>query len=70
MKDSLKKFFILGVAVAAAAVAVSHSPKIKRAITDLVKKNKLTREQGEKLHQELMEHISKIKTGIKSKLKK
>ena len=64
MKDSLKKFFLLGLAVAAAAVAVSQAPKIKRAINELVKKNKLTKKQGEQLHLEIMEHLAQLKKKV------
>ena len=61
MKKSVKKFFLLGLAIGAVGYAATHSRKIKLAVRDLVKKKKLSKTEGESLTTELFEEIDKIK---------
>ena len=74
MKDSLKKFFLLGLSVAAAGMAagfaVKHHAQIKKAVEDVVNKGKLTKEEGEALLNELKTEVEKIEKKVKGKLGK
>ncbi|MFH2021157.1 MAG: hypothetical protein ABIJ34_07090 [archaeon] len=66
MKNSLKKFFLLGLTVAAAAVAIKEAPKIKKAINELIRKKKLSKEDGTVLHADIVRVLEK-KSAKKSK---
>jgi hypothetical protein len=68
MKDNLKKFFLLGLGVAAAGAAVyavKHKKKIQDEVKTLIKKKKLTKIDGEALVKELVVEIERI--GKKAK---
>ncbi|MCM2325536.1 MAG: hypothetical protein NDI94_03675 [Candidatus Woesearchaeota archaeon] len=66
MKNSVKKFFLLGLAVAGTAVAVSQIPKVKKAISELVKKKKLSKTHAEELKVDLEKEIKKFGTKKKA----
>ena len=74
MKDSVKKFFLLGLGVAAAGIAAGvaykHRGKIKKAVDELVKKSRLTAEEGEKLAKDLVAEIAKVEKKVVKKVKK
>lgn len=74
MKSSVKKFFLLGMGLAAAGIAagfaVKNKDKIKKAVDELVKKKKLLKQEGEMLAKELISEIEKVETKISAKTKK
>ena len=75
MKKGLKRFFLLGAAGAAAVTAgaaavAAHSPKIKKAVTEIVKKRKLTKQEGEELKTELLKELERLSKSAKKTVKR
>jgi polyhydroxyalkanoate synthesis regulator phasin len=62
MKKSLKKFFALGLGLAAAGYAITHADDIKKAVKDMVKEKKLSEKQGEELVREMIAELEKLKS--------
>ena len=65
MKKSVKRFFLLGLGLAAVGAAASNAGRVKRAVSELVKKKKLSKKAGEELKAELMKELNKL--GKKTK---
>ncbi|NTV24424.1 MAG: hypothetical protein HGA85_08750 [Nanoarchaeota archaeon] len=63
MKTTVKKFFLLGLGIAAAGavagLAYKNKDKIKKAVDDLIKKKKLSKDDGAKLAEELVAELEK-----------
>jgi polyhydroxyalkanoate synthesis regulator phasin len=74
MKDSVKKFFLLGLGIAAAGVAVGlavkNKDKIKKSVDELVSKKHIIKEDAEKLKQELIFEVEKLEKSVAKKFKK
>ena len=70
MRKSVKKFFLLGIAVGIAGFAATHVKKIRHAIRELVDKKKLSREEGEKLKVEIMAELDRLKPKFKKAVRK
>ena len=74
MKDSVKKFFLLGLGIAAAGVAVGlavkNKDKIKKAVDELASKKKIIKEDAEKLKQELVYEVEKLERNVAKKFRK
>jgi len=70
MKKSVKKFFLLGIAVGAAGYLAAHTKKVRAAVKDLVKKKKLKKHEAEKLTFELLSEVEKIGKKAKRAVKK
>jgi polyhydroxyalkanoate synthesis regulator phasin len=64
MKDNVKKFFLLGLGIAAAGVAAGvaykNRDKIKKAVDDLVKKGKIMKEEASGFSKELITEVEKL----------
>ncbi len=70
MRKSVKKFFLLGLAVGIAGYAATHVKKIQKEIRELVEKKKLSREDGEKLKVEIMAELDKLEPKLKKAVRK
>ena len=70
MKKSVKKFFLLGIAVGAAGYLAAHTKKVRSAVKDLVKKKKLKKHEAEKLTFELLSEVEKLGKKAKKAVKK
>lgn len=70
MRKSVKRFFLLGLAVGIAGYAATHAKKVRHAVKDLVNKKKLSRHDGEKLKVEIMAEIDKIEPKLKKVIRK
>jgi polyhydroxyalkanoate synthesis regulator phasin len=68
MKGSVKKFFLLGLGIAAAGVAtglaIKNKDKIKAAVDDLVLKGKLMKEDARILSVELVDELKKYEKKL------
>lgn len=73
MKKGVKRFFLLGLAVAASAaagVAINRNKEtLKKAVDDLVKKGKLTANEGKQLFNELLDELKKQHRKLERKIK-
>ena len=73
MKHSVRKFFILGLGIAAAGVTASfagkNKKKIKKALHDLVRKEKLMKEEAIALEKELVAEVKKLEKKVKKIVK-
>jgi polyhydroxyalkanoate synthesis regulator phasin len=73
MKSNVKKFFLLGLGVAAAAgaagLAFANRKKIKTAVDELVKKGKIKAEDAEVLAKDLMAETKKYEAKVAARLK-
>ena len=71
MKQSVKKFFLLGLGVAAAGVAAGlaykNRDKIKKAADELVKKGKLVKKDAQVLVNELVTEVKKLESRVAKK---
>lgn len=68
MKQSVKKFFLLGLGIAAAGVAAGlaykNRAKIKAAADELVKKGKLVKQDAAILANELVAEVKRIEKRV------
>ncbi len=73
MKESTKKFFLLGLGIAAAGVAAGlaykNRKKVKKAVEELVKKGKILKEEATGFSKDLVDEIKKFEKK-RSKTKK
>jgi polyhydroxyalkanoate synthesis regulator phasin len=60
MKKTLKKFFLLGVAIGMAGFAASHAKQIEKHLKEFVAKKKLSKEDAANLNREIMGEIDKL----------
>ena len=70
MRKSVKKFFLLGLAVGVAGYAATHVKNMRKAVRELVAKKKLSREDGEKLKVEIMAELDKLEPKLKKVIRK
>ncbi len=70
MRKSVKRFFLLGLAVGIAGYAATHVKKVRHAVRELVDKKKLSREDGEKLKVEIMAELDKLEPKLKKMVRK
>jgi polyhydroxyalkanoate synthesis regulator phasin len=73
MKSTAKKFFLLGLGIAATGVAAGlaykNREKIKKAAYELAEKRKLLKEDAEKLAHELIAEVEKVEKKVVNKIK-
>jgi polyhydroxyalkanoate synthesis regulator phasin len=71
MKSSVKKFFLLGLGIAAAGVAAGvaykNRAKIKKAVGELVEKGKLVKKDAGVLADELVDEVKKVEKKFSKK---
>ncbi len=74
MKNTAKKFFLLGLGIAAtgaaAGLAYKNRDKIKKAAHSLAEKGKLLKKDAERLTKELVAEVEKLEKKIQKKIKK
>jgi polyhydroxyalkanoate synthesis regulator phasin len=74
MKQSVKKFFLLGLGIAAAGVAAGvaykNRAKIKKAADELVQKGKLVKEDANDLVKELVLALERLEKKAVRNIKK
>jgi polyhydroxyalkanoate synthesis regulator phasin len=70
MKGKYKKFFLLGLGVAAAGIAYANRDKIKKLVKEVVDKGHITLEEGKKLTDELAAEVKRVEKKMAADVKK
>lgn len=70
MRKNLRKFFLLGLGAAAAGFAVKHRKQVREAVKDLVKKNKLSKRDADKLKKDIFSELERAEKKLKKTVKK